>query len=155
MNFRIQGLEFTSFQHLVGLSDEALHSRGVLRVEADSTPGFPDRIELRDARVGEKLLLLNYMHQPAIGPYQASHAIYVLEHPGQRFDQINEIPAVLRSRVISLRAFDSKGLITQAKLCPGTELEPHIEALLGDTDTEYVHLHYATRGCFACRIDRA
>jgi hypothetical protein len=155
MNFRIQGLDFALFQHLVGLSDEDLRARGVVRVVADSTPGFPDRIELRDAEPGEQLLLLNYLHQPAAGPYQASHAIYVLEHPGRRFDRINEIPSVLRSRMISLRAFDSQGMITQAKLCAGTELEPAIDALLAEAGTEYVHLHYATRGCFACRIDRA
>lgn len=154
MNFRIQGLDFTQFQHLVGLSDADLHDRGVLRRVADSKPGFPDRIELREAEPGEQLLLLNYVHQPVAGPYQASHAIFVLEHPRQKFDRINEIPAVLRSRMISLRAFDSLGMIAQAKLCAGTELEPAIETLLEEPGTEYLHLHYAAHGCFACRVDR-
>ena len=43
------------------------------------TIGFPDRIELRDAEPGERLILVNYVHQPADTPYRASHAVFVLE----------------------------------------------------------------------------
>lgn len=154
MGFRIQGLDFSPFRHLVGLSDEELAGHGVIRMVADAKPGFPDRVELRDAEPGEPLLLLNYVHQPVDGPYRASHAIFVLEHPTNRFDAVNDVPLVLRSRMISLRAFDSHGMITRASLCPGADLQPAIEAMLDSADTEYVHLHYATRGCFACRVDR-
>ena len=154
MGFRIQGLDFSQFRHLVGLSDEDLRERGVFRKVADSKPGFPDRIELRDAEPGEPLLLLNYIHQPVASPYQASHAIFILEYPKQQYDRINDIPAMLRSRMISLRAFDSFGMMANAKLCAGTELEPAIETLLDEPGTEYLHLHYAMRGCFACRVDK-
>jgi hypothetical protein len=37
----------------------------------------------------------------------------------------------------------------------GAQVEPLIERLLGDARTAYVHAHYARRGCFAARIERA
>jgi hypothetical protein len=56
MIFRIAGLAPAPFQRLYGLSDEALRTRGVLRLRVDANPGFPDRIELRDADIGYKVL---------------------------------------------------------------------------------------------------
>ncbi|MES1265593.1 MAG: DUF1203 domain-containing protein [Variovorax sp.] len=37
----------------------------------------------------------------------------------------------------------------------GREVEPLIGRLLSDARTAYVHAHYAKRGCFAARIERA
>ncbi|MGH6797851.1 MAG: DUF1203 domain-containing protein, partial [Roseiarcus sp.] len=79
MSFRITGLDAAPFRRFYGLSDEELQSYGVKRLIADTKPGFPDRIELRDVEQGEALLLLNYLHQPADTPYRASHAIFVRE----------------------------------------------------------------------------
>jgi hypothetical protein len=155
MSFRITGLDFAEFQHLVGLTDAELRAHGARRVVADACPGYPDRIELRDARPGERLILVNHVHQPADSPYRASHAVYVLEHPGARFDRVDDVPAVLRLRTISLRAFDDAGMIVGAELCDGDVVEIGIERLLDDARVAYVHLHYAKFGCFACRADRA
>jgi hypothetical protein len=155
MSFRVKGLDIRTFQPLVGLSDAELHARGARRVLANSTPGFPDRIEMREAEPGESLLLVNYLHQPVVGPYRASHAIYVLERPKQQYDRSDEIPPVLRARVISLRAFDDEGTIVDGDLCPGTRVEASIQQLLRQSATAYIHLHYAKFGCFACRVDRA
>jgi hypothetical protein len=57
--------------------------------------------------------------------------------------------------MISLRAFDEGGMIVDADLCPGAQLEAPIERLLRQPATAYLHLHYAKPGCFACRVDRA
>ena len=155
MSFRLKGLDVRTFQPLVGLSDAELHARGARRVLANSNPGFPDRIEMREAEPGESLLLVNYVHQPIASPYRAAHAVYVLEHPRQQYDRTDEIPQVLRSRMISLRAFDDDGMIVDADLCPGAQLEAPIHRLLGQASTAYLHLRYAKFGCFACRVDRA
>jgi len=97
---------------------------------------------------------VNHVHQPANSPYRAAHAVYILEEPGPRFDRIGEVPDVLRPRVISLRAFDAAGMIVDAALCAGTEVEQGIEHLLTDARVDYLQLHYAKFGCFACRVDR-
>ena len=68
MSFRITGLDPRPFRSLYGLTDQELLRRGVRRCVADAKPGFPDRVELRDAELGEAVLLLNYVHQPADTP---------------------------------------------------------------------------------------
>jgi Protein of unknown function (DUF1203) len=156
MPFQITGLDASPFRRFYGLSDEELHSLGVKRFIADKKPGFPDRIELRDAEQGEAVLLLNYLHQPADTPYKASHAIFVREWAETPYRATDEIPDVLRIRPISLRAFDASGDMVDADLViAGGDLEPTVECLLANPEAAYIHAHYAKRGCYAARIDRA
>jgi Protein of unknown function (DUF1203) len=154
MSFRITGLDPTPFLPLYGLPVEELTRLGVKRSVADAKPGFPDRIELRDAEPGESVLLLNYVHQPAETPYKASHAIFVREGAERAYEAVNETPECLRLRVLSLRAFDAAGLMVDADLADGRELEAAIERLLANPAAAYIHAHYAKRGCYAARIDR-
>ncbi len=155
MSFRIMGLSPQPFRPLFGLSAEALAAQGVKRVVADAHPGFPDRIELRDARAGEPVLLLNFTHQPAHTPFHASHAIFVLEGAEAAFDRTDEIPEALRIRTLSLRAFDAADFMIKADLVDGDKMETLIERLFGDPAVAYIHAHYAKWGCYAARIDRA
>lgn len=155
MSFRIIGLEASRFAPLFGLSPEALARHGARRVVADSKPGFPDRIELRDAEPGAAMLLLNYVHQPAETPYRASHAVFVREGAAQTYDQVDEVPQVLRIRLLSVRAFDGAGEMLDADVVDGTVLEASVERMLADPRVDYLHAHYAKRGCYAARIERA
>ena len=154
MDFRITGLSPEPFTALEGLEDLELVRRGARRVIADQTRGFPDRIELREAAPGEAPLLVNYLHQPADTPSRSCHAIYVLEGARQRYDRINEVPALFRPRVMSVRAFDHDHLMVDADITPGTDVERLIERLLADPRTAYLHAHYAKYGCFAAHIAR-
>lgn len=155
MSFRIRGLAPLPFQPLFDLSDEALAVQGIRRCVADISPGYPDRIELRDAEPGESLLLLNYTHQPADTPYRASHAIFVLEGAKDCFDRVGEVPPALRRRLLSLRAFDAAHMLVDADVVHGRDVEPVIERLLANPHAAYLHAHYAKPGCYAARIDRA
>jgi Protein of unknown function (DUF1203) len=155
MSFRITGLDAAPFRRLYGLSDEELLSFGVKRLIADEKPGFPDRVELRDVDAGEAVLLLNYLHQPADTPYKASHAIFVREWAETPYRGVDETPEVLWIRPISLRAFDASGEMIDADLSGGGDLKPAIERLLANPEAAYIHAHYAKRGCYAARIERA
>lgn len=154
MAFRILGLDPAPFRPLYGLSDEALAGRGVRRVQVDAMPGFPDRIELCDVALGGTVLLLNHVHQPADTPYRASHAIFVREGAERACDLVDDVPAALRRRPISLRAFDADGWMLDADLADGAALEPVIERLFADPQVAYLQAHYAKRGCYAARIER-
>lgn len=154
MPFRITGLSPRPFQHLFGLSDEQLANHGARRYVADSKPGYPDRIELRDAEPGESVILVNYVHQTADNAYRASHAIFLLENAATVYDRVNEVPEVLRLRTISLRAFDTADMMVNAELVDGAELANVIERLFTNSSIAYIHAHYAKRGCYAARIDR-
>jgi Protein of unknown function (DUF1203) len=155
MNFRIQGLSPAPFLPLYGLSDDELADRNAKRYIADSKPGFPDRIEMRDAEPGERLILVNYVHQPAATPYHAGHAVFVLEGAEKTYDAVNEVPEVLRRRILSIRSFDLNHWLVEGDVCDGRELEATIQRILAKPEAAYLHVHYAKPGCYAARIDRA
>lgn len=155
MDFRITGLSPEPFQSLFGLSDTELARHGALRRIVDRTPGYPDRIELRDPEIGQSVLLVNYAHLPVDTPYRSSYAVYVREGASSRYDRINEVPEQFRSRVLSLRAFDEHDMLHDADIVEGTAAEGLIARLLSNPKTAYIHAHYAKHGCFAARIDRA
>ncbi len=155
MSFTVTGLEPGRFNHLFGLSDAVLAAQGVLRREVDAPQGFPCRITLEDAPVGDTVLLLNFEHQPADTPFRACHAIYVREGSHAMRRTVDEIPPALAARPhISLRAFDAEGMMRDALVAPGSDLAPAIEALLAQPHVAYLHAHYAGMGCYAARIDR-
>lgn len=154
MPFRILALPSDLFVPLFSLDDAALDARRVVRRVVDAKPGYPCRVSLVDAEIGETVLLLNYEHQPAKTPFRASHAIYVREHAAQAQCRIGEVPDVLRSRAISLRGFDAEHMLVAADLADGTLLEAAIDAMIGDPRVSYVHLHYAKAGCYAARAVR-
>lgn len=156
MTYAIQGLPVDEFRPLFGLSEEALAERNIVRMTADSAIGFPCRVMLADAQPGDTLLLLNHEYQSAETPYQGRHAIFVNEAATAPARFVNEVPPVLTVRkAISLRGFDAAGMMLDADVVPGAEVEPLILKLFDNPAIAYIHAHNAGRGCFAARIDRA
>ena len=155
MSFHIRALPFASFAPLLSMTDEALRSHRAMRRIADKKPGFPCRVSLVDAEVGENVLLVHFEHQSADTPFRSSHAIYVRENATQAKYDRNEVPELFRSRLLSLRGFDACGMLIDADVVEGTLLEPRLERMLEHRLVDYVHLHYAKPGCYAARADRA
>ena len=153
MNYTVYGLSPDPFIPLYGLTDDELAKRRARRVVVDG-PGFPERVELRDAEPGETLLLVNFEHQDADTPYRSSHAIYVREGATEAWSG-DHLPEVMRKRLLSLRGFSSDGLMVDADVVDGSEAEPLIERLFADPEVAYIHAHYARPGCYAARIDRS
>jgi hypothetical protein len=110
---------------------------------------------MRDASVGEKLLLLNHVCQPANTPYRASHAIFVREGAENAYDRVDEVPEVMRTRLLSLRAYDAEGMMLDADVVDGQDIESVILRFFVSLHVAYIHAHNAKRGCYAGRIDRA
>jgi hypothetical protein len=155
MSFRVTGLSPEPFRHLYGLSDAALAAEGVIRYVADTKSGFPDRVGMRDAEIGERMLLLNHICQPANTPYRATHAIFVREGAAARYDRVNEVPEVMRTRLLSLRAYDAAGMMLDADVVDGANAEVLIQRLFASSLVAYIHAHNAKRGCYSGRIERA
>lgn len=155
MSFRIRGLSPEPFLPLYGLNEAALAAQGALRYAVDKTPGFPDRIEMRDAEPGESVLLINHLCQPANTPYRATHAIFVREGATKAFDEVGTVPDVLRRRLLSLRAFDEAGMMIDADVVEGALADELIGRLLDNPAVSYIHAHNAKRGCYAGLIERA
>ncbi|HSC64679.1 MAG TPA: DUF1203 domain-containing protein [Caldimonas sp.] len=153
-SFQIVGLSPTPFEELFALPPDELAPRGIRRVRAASSPGYPCRISLEDAQAGDELLLLPFEHQPARSPYRASGPIYVKVGARQRTMAFGEVPESVRRRQISLRAYDVEDLIVDAEVCEGESVRAEIERLMADPRVRYVHLHNAKRGCYSCLARR-
>ena len=154
MSFQISALSIDRFSHLLGQDRETLAKKGVKRMVADNNPGYPCRVSLQDAEVGEKVLLMNYEHQPMPTPFRSSHAIFVRESASQAIPNKNEIPKMFRHRLLSVRAFDKSGMMIDADVIDGERLESLIERMLENKSADYLHIHNAKLGCYAALVER-
>jgi len=154
MAFCISGLPAGPFTPMFGLDDATLSRFKARRYVADAKPGFPCRVTLEDAEPGERVLLLQYVHQPADTPYNASHAVYVREGATRTASFVDKVPASLRARLLSVRPFDATNMMIDADVADGACLEALVERLLANDTAAYLHVHYAKRGCYAARVDR-
>ncbi|MBN6148926.1 DUF1203 domain-containing protein [Xanthomonas sp. AmX2] len=148
------GLSPAPFAPLFALSDAELHARCARRVIADQARGFPCRVSLQDAALGEELLLLHYPHLPADSPYRAAGPIYVRRHAQPAATVPGQVPDSIRARLISLRGYDAADMMVAADVHPGEAIAAAIERAFDDPQVRYLHLHNARQGCFACRVER-
>lgn len=65
------------------------------------------------------------------------------------------VPDYVRSRLISLRAYDRAHMMIAAEVCPGAEVATQITGMFEDAAVSYIHLHNARRGCYSCLAERA
>jgi hypothetical protein len=66
-----------------------------------------------------------------------------------------DLPSYLTARVLSVRAYDQSDEMVDAEVVPGPEAAALFERFLARADVAYLHVHYAKRGCYACRVERA
>src|SRR5438132_13667709 len=131
-NFRIVGLPLAQFQPLFSLDDNELAQKGARRLVVDAKPGFPCRVSLQDAEIGERVILVPFVHHDVESPYRASGPIFVRETAKQIELAPDEIPEVVAGRVMSVRAYNDKGMMVNAAVTAGTELTSKVEQLLAD-----------------------
>jgi Protein of unknown function (DUF1203) len=153
-NFRIVGLPLAQFQPLFSLADNELAQKGARRLIVDAEPGFPCRVSLQDAEISERVILVPFVHHDVESPYRASGPIFVREAAKEVELVEGEIPEVVTSRVMSVRAYSDKGMMVNAAVTPGKELKSQIEKFFNDTEISYLHLHNAGAGCYSCRVER-
>ncbi|MBD1582975.1 DUF1203 domain-containing protein [Pseudoalteromonas sp. S16_S37] len=139
--------------------DLSLHSASQEHEEnwitADANFGYPCRVSLREAKVGERVLLTHYWHHNVSSPYRASGPIFIIEDAKPANLGINEIPEVLDTRLISLRAYSNNGYMLSATAAQGASVRKALSELFNHTEVEYVQLHNANAGCFSCEARRA
>jgi hypothetical protein len=155
MPFRFTGIPSSAFASLHALTDEQLNANGAQRIIVDEKPGFPCRVTLADAEPGERVVLLSYPHQNVASPFKASGPIFIREAARDTYDSAIVPPVFRAGRLLSARAYDSAGMMVDADVIEGTEIETLLEKLFASETTDYVHVHYARRGCYAARVDRA
>jgi hypothetical protein len=153
VNYRIEGLDPAHFASLFALSDDALAARNIAVARAHDD-NYPCRVSLAGAALGDRVLLMNYAHLVVSSPYRSSHAIYVAQGSKEKAVYRNEIAPVMRTRMLSVRAFDTNDMMVDADLVDGREAEGLIRSQLANAQVSYLHVHFAKRGCFAARVVR-
>ncbi|MEO7815056.1 MAG: DUF1203 domain-containing protein [Sphingomicrobium sp.] len=154
MTYSIKGLDPAAFADLIGAEEDVLARHNVVRMTVTERPGFPCRITLDDAQLGETVLLVNHVSHDGDNPYRASHAIFVSEGAREAAIYVDAVPPALDRRILSLRAFDGAGMMSDAVLAQPGEANAAIRALLADPQVDHIDAHNATRGCFAARVER-
>jgi hypothetical protein len=154
-SFQLLGISHEQFEPLFLLSDEQLKEHGAQRRIATESPGYPCRISLEDASIGEELLLLPYLHQPAASPYRASGPIFVRRGAKQRRLGVGQVPSYVSSRLMSVRAYDAAHMLMAASVCEGVNAARELDKHFSSVQVEYIHLHNAKQGCFSCQVIRA
>jgi hypothetical protein len=155
MSFILTGLEYRQFEPLFALSDSKLAELGARRVIATHSPGFPCRVSLQDAEIGEELLLLPYVHHDVASPYRASGPIYIRRGATRRSLSPGELPEYVTRRMISVRAYNRAHMMVDAAVCAGAAVAKELERQFAGEQVAYIHLHNAPQGCFSCQVNRA
>ena len=129
-------------------------------VTAENAGGLPCRKCLTNGQLGQKMLLLSY--DPFLGdsPYRQHGPIFVHSEPKC---ELAEFPTGVEVDVpeqqrkwdrLAVRAFDEKHMMIGFDVVAGKDLVERAERFFSETESEYLHVHYAAPGCFAVRIDK-
>jgi hypothetical protein len=151
----VTGLSPEPFEKYFGMPEAELAEHNIKRYVVDQPSAYPNWIEMRHCALGQTVLLLNHFYRTADTPYRASHAIYVREGASNTYDATDQIPEVMLVRLLSVRGFSKNGMILDADVVEGQNLEPVIDRLFENQQIDYLHVHNAKRGCYSGRIDRA
>lgn len=138
-------------------SDVAAHLRAgatVVRV-ADESPGYPCRQCLRDAEVGEELVLVSYDPFAGFGgfgdgsPYRSASPIFLHRNDCSARRDRAPVPDQLARRRLSLRAYDAAAMMLDGRVVDGADLAATLDEMLAVDGVDRIHVHNAGPGCFA------
>jgi hypothetical protein len=152
--FQVKALSYNQFADLFLLSELELKNIGAIKMIVDKTPGFPCRVSLQDATIGEEVLLLPFQHHNAPSAYRATGPIFVRRNAIEATLVMNEIPKMLLHRLLSLRCYNKEGIMINATVVEGEVLSETLQEIFTDNKIAYVHIHNAKPGCYNCVAER-
>jgi hypothetical protein len=140
---------------LHALDPDTIDLSSARKVVVDESPGFPCRVSLQDAAIGETVYALSYPHHDVGSPYRSSGPIFIRRGAEQAMPAPGEIPLMFAHRQLSLRAYDAEAMMISAEVVGPGELRTAIERQFAAEDVSYLHVHNARPGCFNCAVTRA
>lgn len=154
MTYQISGLSPELAKPFEGISDAELAALGAVRMVATSKPGFPCRISLTDAEVGEEIVLFHHVSHDVDSPYRSSYAIFIRTGQTEAAHYTDEIPPVFQGRNLAMRAFGKDAMLKTAILSAPGDADKSIRKLFELDEVVYIDVHNAAYGCFAARVER-
>ena len=153
INFKIKAIQ-NDFNHLFKLSAEELAANNIQKMIVNEKPGFPCRVSLEDAEIGEEVLLLPFEYHKTSSPYHASGPIFIRKNAIKANLNMNDIPKMLFQRQQTLRAYDTDGMMIHALTPTINEIKREIQTLFTNPKTSYIQIHNTHPGCYNCQVDR-
>lgn len=120
---------------------------------ADSQPGFPCRQCLRDAEIGEEMILVSHDPFESDSPYRSASPIFLHAEECRPVDS-DVVPEQMTCRQLSVRSFDSSEMMIDAAVIDGEELDEFIRQFFSNHESAKLHVHNAQRGCYAAEVRR-
>ncbi|MDC8005172.1 DUF1203 domain-containing protein [Aureisphaera galaxeae] len=154
-DFKIIPISKENIAHLFELDDAALAKMHATRQKVTHNPGFPCRVSLQDAEIGEEVILFSYDHHAATSAYRSKGPVFVRKNARESHLRVNEIPKMLEHRTLSVRGYNSSGDMEGALTVEGATISEAIKELFSNTEIDYIHVHNAGPGCFNCKVERA
>ena len=115
-DFQFVVVPIEEFTDLFSINDAELASRGAKRMTVDENPGYPCRVSLMDAPVGERVILTPFEHHGENSPYKSAGPIFVREAGQTARPEVNEIPVMFHHRLLSMRGYDNAGMMKAARV---------------------------------------
>lgn len=135
-------------------ADVAAHLRAgatVVRV-ADESPAYPCRQCLRDAEVGEELVLVSYDPFDTDSPYRSASPIFLHRDDCSDRRDPSAVPDQLVRRRLSVRTYDAAAMMLDGRVVDGGDLADTLDEVLAISGAERAHVHNAGPGCFAAVV---
>jgi hypothetical protein len=128
----------------------------VLEIQVHAEGGAPLRCCLREARAGERLLLIAYTPPGTAGAYAERGPVFIHADRCDGYLTPHDYPPELAHRPQVVRAYDRHGAIADGVLAAdGQQAAAVIADLLGRPEVDLVHLRNVGHGCYnvAVRAD--
>ena len=154
MEFRISALDDQIFNSFFELNDAELEKVGGKRIIVDEKPGYPCRVSLEDAEIGEEVILVPFEFHKTKSPYQAKGPIFIRKGVKTKKMDKNEIPKMLNHRLLSFRGYDKSGFMKSALTEKGNKTIEIIGKIFENKNIEYIHVHNSSPGCYNCQVNR-
>lgn len=102
-DFKFVALDKSEFDLFMNLNDEELESHQAKWMTVDEDPGYPCRVSLEDAKIGERVLFMPYWHHDVKSAYRAMGTVLVRENVKTTKLETNQVPQMLLHRLLSIR----------------------------------------------------
>lgn len=154
-DFQVVSLNETAIHRYRGLSDQVLEALNARWLTVDKSPGYPCRVSLQDAAVGERVLAFNYAHHNVSSAYAATGPIFIREFAHAAHCEKNTLPKMLDHRLLSVRGYNAECNMVVAEVVEGKRAPSLIRQVFQNSSVEYLHIHNAGPGCFNCSVIRS
>jgi len=88
-------------------------------------------------------------------PYRSASPIFLHRDPCSLPEDLYGLPTQLTERQLSVRSFDPDEIMIDATVIDGGHLQATIERFFTAQRSHSIHVHNATRGCWAVTVARA